>query len=160
MNLQKLKNKKETNCPPKPQLEQKQHSRETALDNWRTSIDAPIELSLLEPADLFEARERVNQRIADHLGQDYPHFLPNCKRVNIAFANSRPLPPKRNRSLPYHILSLRQYTDHADLTTLKQPKYSLTIEPQPLRHPKIQRYYTEQKTSNDTPAATISFDNL
>ena len=80
--------------------------------------------------------------------------------MNIAFANSRPLPPKRNRSLPYHILSLRQYTDHADLAALKVPARTLTLGPQPLRHPKIQRYYTEQKTSSDTPAATISFDNV
>ncbi len=90
---------------------------------------------------MLQARQMVNQRIANHLGQEYPqnsNFLPNCKRVNIAFANTRPFHPKRDKSLPYHINSLRQYTDNCDMTALIDVKR--TIERS--RQHKIKRYYT------------------
>ena len=42
-------------------------------------------------------------------------FLPNFKLINISFGNRSPKRAKKDRLIPYHISSLKQYTENHDI---------------------------------------------
>lgn len=69
------------------------------------------------------------------------NFLPNYKFINICFSSNGSKKSKKDKKVPYHINSLRQYTDNHDLRNENVQKNKSEVG-------KIKRYYTEERGEN------------
>jgi len=72
---------------------------------------------------------------------EHSNFLPNYKFINICFSSNGSKKSKKGKKVPYHINSLRQYTDNHDLRNENVQKNKSEVG-------KIKRYYTEERGEN------------